>query len=156
METKNIINFSMQHLEPITEPNDCCICLTPSDRQTKKCSHPICVECFYKLTDNDTKKIPCPICRKVLVKRKHTRKNGSSTTPIDSFHTFNPLHHLPIVSMNGTNIARMSALLGRSSAFLSTDEFIETSVIEQSDGSFLVSMESPFMRMSYTIRTVLD
>jgi hypothetical protein len=82
MKTEKFINFSKRHLEPITEANDCCICLTPSDRQTKKCSHPMCVECFYKLTDNDTEKIPCPICRKVLVKRRRTsikesQDNGS-------------------------------------------------------------------------------
>jgi hypothetical protein len=102
METKKFINFSKQHLEPITEPNDCCIYLTPSDRQTKKCSHPICVECFYKLTDNDKKNIPCPIWRKVLVKRRRTRKKGISSPVITPFHTFNPLHHLPIISMNGS------------------------------------------------------
>jgi predicted RNA-binding Zn-ribbon protein involved in translation (DUF1610 family) len=78
METKYFINFSKQHLEPIIEPNDCCICLTPSDKQTKKCSHPMCVECFYKLTDNDTKNIPCPNCRKVLVKRRRTNRKKES------------------------------------------------------------------------------
>jgi DNA-directed RNA polymerase subunit RPC12/RpoP len=74
METKYFAHFSKQHLEPNKEAMDCCICLNPSDNQTKKCSHPMCLECFYNLTDNKTKNIPCPICRKVLVKRRRTNK----------------------------------------------------------------------------------
>jgi hypothetical protein len=92
METKYFIHFSNQHLAPITEANDCCISLTPSNRQTKKCSHPMCLECFYKLTDNDTKNIPCPICRKVLVKRRRTNKKNKSQN-IASFNDLD-LHQL--------------------------------------------------------------
>jgi hypothetical protein len=74
MESKKFINFCKQHLTPISEPSDCCICINPSDNQTKKCNHPMCKECFYKLTDNETKNIPCPIYRQVVVKRRRTNK----------------------------------------------------------------------------------
>jgi hypothetical protein len=75
METEKFINFSKRHLVPITEPNDCCICLNPSDRQTKKCSHPICLDCFYKLNENNNGSLKCPVCRDVIVENNEKQQH---------------------------------------------------------------------------------
>jgi hypothetical protein len=131
METKYFVHFSKQHLEPITEQMDCCICLNPSDNQTKKCSHPMCIECFYKLTDNKTKNIPCPICRKVLVKRRRTNNNKI----LNDLHLYQLIQEEVDRHLSNTNLPRFipaSVILGmgNSNRDVRTENFSPTSTLE--------------------------
>jgi hypothetical protein len=69
------IFFSKQHLEPITEQKDCCICLNTCHKQTKKCSHPICLDCFYKLIEYNDGSLKCPVCRDMIVDNRGEKQN---------------------------------------------------------------------------------
>jgi hypothetical protein len=72
---KEFFNFAKQHLvDPEKQDTECCICLNPSDKETIKCNHPLCLECFYKLTDTSDKCVKCPVCRCVMIDKKKKKR----------------------------------------------------------------------------------
>jgi hypothetical protein len=73
METKSFCNLAKRHLTFTTEEIECCICWNPTDKRTKQCNHPICLECFYKLRETNKDNVCCPMCRCLLINGKNER-----------------------------------------------------------------------------------
>jgi hypothetical protein len=55
--------FNHIYQKPITDFNDCCVCLDSKKCETLDCKHFICMECLYNWSLSKDFKAECPMCR---------------------------------------------------------------------------------------------